>query len=257
MASVCFADRGDCLCDLGRLDQAAAAYEESIRRAEKLCDARPVAVGKGQLGTVRSEQRRYNEALAAHEEARELFTRLDEPGTVAVSLASDGYGLCRRRNSPKRRRMPIVNRSRSRCGSEILPARRGTLSAIGKSCIPMSSVGWRKRSHFTVKLRTSMSRFGMQQGKAVVRNNLAGTLRRLRRFDEARQEILRAIECKAQFGHGSQPWTYLGHPCRTSRPTLETLPPPRRRSARPSPATSPTAATAARITTPTAASASP
>ena len=39
-----------------------------------------------------------------------------------------------------------------------------------------------------------------------IRNNLAATLRNLRRFDEARQEILRAIECGAQFGHASQPW---------------------------------------------------
>ncbi len=84
MASVCFAEQGDCLLDLGRLDEAAAAYEESIRRAEQLGDDREVAVGKGQLGTVRLQQRRYGEALAAYAEARERFTQLDEPGTVAV-----------------------------------------------------------------------------------------------------------------------------------------------------------------------------
>ena len=55
MASVCFAEQGDCLLDLGRLDEAAAAYEESIRRAEQLGDDRQVAVGKGQLGTVRMD----------------------------------------------------------------------------------------------------------------------------------------------------------------------------------------------------------
>ena len=32
------------------------------------------------------------------------------------------------------------------------------------------------------------------------------TLRKLRRLDEARQEIRRAIECGAQFGHASWPW---------------------------------------------------
>ena len=32
------------------------------------------------------------------------------------------------------------------------------------------------------------------------------TLRKLRRLDEARQEIRRAIECKAQFGHAAEPW---------------------------------------------------
>ena len=40
-----------------------------------------------------------------------------------------------------------------------------------------------------------------------VRNNLAATLHKLRRLDEARQEIRQAIECDAQFGHASSPWT--------------------------------------------------
>ena len=38
------------------------------------------------------------------------------------------------------------------------------------------------------------------------RSNLAIRLRKLRRLDEARQEIRRAIECNAQFGHASEPW---------------------------------------------------
>jgi tetratricopeptide (TPR) repeat protein len=43
--------------------------------------------------------------------------------------------------------------------------------------------------------------------EGLVRNNLAATLRKLRRLDEARQEIRRAIECNAPFGHASGPWT--------------------------------------------------
>ena len=92
MASVCFSERGDCLLNLGRLDEAAAAYEESIRRAEKLGDERDVAVGKPQLGTVRMQQRRYKEALEAYEEARERFmgwtNRAPSP-----ELASDRNGV--------------------------------------------------------------------------------------------------------------------------------------------------------------------
>jgi tetratricopeptide (TPR) repeat protein len=84
MASVCFAEQGDCLRNLGRLDEAAAAYEERIRRGGELGDDRGVAVGKIQLGTVRMLQRRYPDALAAYAEARERFTQLDEPGSVAT-----------------------------------------------------------------------------------------------------------------------------------------------------------------------------
>jgi tetratricopeptide (TPR) repeat protein len=43
-------------------------------------------------------------------------------------------------------------------------------------------------------------------GEGRARSNLAESLRRLGRLDEARQEILRAIECKAQFGLASEPW---------------------------------------------------
>ncbi|MEI2781735.1 MAG: tetratricopeptide repeat protein [Candidatus Competibacter sp.] len=40
MASACLTEQGDCLLDLGRLDEAAAAYEEAIRRAEQRGDDR-------------------------------------------------------------------------------------------------------------------------------------------------------------------------------------------------------------------------
>ena len=42
--------------------------------------------------------------------------------------------------------------------------------------------------------------------EGMTRNNLAEALRQLRRLDEARREIHRAIECDAQFGHASEPW---------------------------------------------------
>ena len=40
-----------------------------------------------------------------------------------------------------------------------------------------------------------------------IRSNLDIRLRKLRRFDEALQEIHWAIECKAQFSHASHPYT--------------------------------------------------
>jgi tetratricopeptide (TPR) repeat protein len=46
--------------------------------------------------------------------------------------------------------------------------------------------------------------------EGATRNNLSEALRKLRRLDEARQEIRRAIECDAQFGHASEPWKTWG-----------------------------------------------
>jgi tetratricopeptide (TPR) repeat protein len=38
------------------------------------------------------------------------------------------------------------------------------------------------------------------------RNNLAHTLIKLQRFEEARCELQRAIECLKPFGHAAEPW---------------------------------------------------
>ncbi|HEX8762117.1 MAG TPA: tetratricopeptide repeat protein, partial [Pseudonocardiaceae bacterium] len=84
MVSVTFTETGHCLLALGRLDSAAQAYEESIRRASSLGDVRGAAVAKGQLAAVRLLQRRYEEALHSYTQARDTFEKLGEPRSVAT-----------------------------------------------------------------------------------------------------------------------------------------------------------------------------
>ncbi len=205
MASVCLLDRGGCLLVLGRLDEAAAAYEESIRRAEKREDNRQVAVGKGELGTVRMLQRHYPDALKAHEEARDLFTRLDEPGTVAVSWHQTGMvyqaaGQPEAAEDAYRKSLAI----KVRLGNNLGQA--GTLSELGNLYHgPLD-----RPEEAVAFFRRAVDKSGDRAQEGRFRNNLADTLRKLRRFDEARQEILRAIECKAPFGHASEPWKSWG-----------------------------------------------
>ena len=42
--------------------------------------------------------------------------------------------------------------------------------------------------------------------EGAVRGNAGSTLVRLGRYDEARQELLRAIECREPYGHAAEPW---------------------------------------------------
>ncbi len=205
MASICFAEQGDSLRGLGRLDEAAAAYEESIRRAEELDDARQVAVGKGQLGTVRMEQRRYPDALAAHAEARERFTQLDEPGTVGVSWHLTGMAYLRA-GQPEaaedayRKSLAISVRLGDVDGQASTLAELGNLYGNVLDRPEEAVAFYRQTADKRVEL-------GDAAGEGRARNNLGGTFRKLRRLDEARQEIRRAVECDAQFGHASEPWT--------------------------------------------------
>jgi tetratricopeptide (TPR) repeat protein len=208
MAFVCFAEQGDCLRSLGRLDEAAAAYEENNRRAEKVADARQVAVGKAQLGSVRLQQRRYPEALKAYEDARERFTQLDEPGSVAVAWHQTGI-VYQKAGQPEaaedayRKSLAIEVRLGDVAGQASTLVQLGNLydDVLNR---PEEAVGFlRQAADKYVEIRDAAN-----EGRA--RNNLADTLRKLRRLDEARLEIRQAIEGKAQVGHAAEPWTSWG-----------------------------------------------
>lgn len=205
MASVCLSERGYCLWLLGRLDEAAVAYEESIRRSEQLGDKRDVAVGKAQMGSIRINQRRYPEALAALAEARERFTQLDEPGTVAIvwhqtGLAYQHSGQPKAAEDAYRKSLAIQVRLGNVAG------RAGTLGQLGN--LYQEVLGRPEEAiAFYRQAADKYVEIGDAANEGRARNNLAETLRTLRRMDEARLEIRRAIECNEQFGHASGPWT--------------------------------------------------
>jgi len=208
MASKCFAESGGCLLSLGRLDEAATAYEESIRRAEQRGDAREVAVGKFQLGTVRLQQRRHPEALAAYADARERFMRLDEAGSVAVvwhqtGVAYQGAGEPEAAEDAYRNALAIQVRLGDVAGQA------NTLTQLGnlyKAVLdhPEEAVA------FYSQAADKFAEIGDLAGEGLARSNLAETLRGLRRFDEVRREVRRAIECKAPSGHAAEPWKTWG-----------------------------------------------
>ncbi len=204
MAGICFAERGDCLLYLGQLDEAAAAYEESIRSAEKLGDVRQVAAVKGQLGTVCMYQRRYREALEAYEEARERFTRLNEPESVAAVWHQTGIvyeeaGKPEEAEDAYRKSLEIEVRLGNVAGQASTLNQLGILydNALGRT--EEAAAFLRQAVDKSVESR-DVAKEGIR------RNNLAIRLRKLRRLDEARREIRRAIECKSKFGHAAEPW---------------------------------------------------
>jgi tetratricopeptide (TPR) repeat protein len=205
MASKCITEQGDCLLNLGRYDAAAASYEESIRRGEQQGDLRGVAVRKGQLGTVRLQQQRYAEALKAYQEARDTFSRLQEPGTAAIAWHQ--IGMVHEKAGQPEAAEEAYNQSLAiqvRLGDQAGQA--NTLGQLGNLYDdvlqrPEEAVAFYRRA-------TEIYReIGDQAKEGVTWNNLADTFRKLQRLDEARQAIRRAIESNALFGHAALPWT--------------------------------------------------
>ncbi|VFM96667.1 MAG: Tetratricopeptide repeat-containing protein [Candidatus Kentron sp. G] len=204
MASACLTEQGDCLWLLGRLEEAAAAYQEAIGRHEQRGAKRGVAVGKGQLGSVRLDQGRHREALAAYEETRSRFTRLREDGSVATvwhqtGKAYEKMGQGEAAEAAYRRALAIFVRLGNDAGQATTLGQLGNLYASVLNR-PEEAVGFYRQA------ADKYIGIGDVAGEGRQRNNLAESLRRLRRLDAARREIRRAMECDKGLGHAAEPW---------------------------------------------------
>jgi tetratricopeptide (TPR) repeat protein len=203
MASVAITETANCLTALGRLDEAAEGYQEAIRRKEQLRDHRGVAVNKAQLGTVRMEQRRYQEALEAHTEARATFESLGEPLSVATAWHQIGIvhrlaGQFEQAESAYRQSLAIGVREKDPTGEANSLGELGNLyDAMGR--LEDAVTCYRQAADIAVRLKDQI-----REGRQCT--NLGDTLIKLKRFDEARHELLRAIECDKPYGHAAEPW---------------------------------------------------
>jgi tetratricopeptide (TPR) repeat protein len=205
MAAVTLAEQANCLVALGRLDEAAARYEESIHRSEKQADFRQVAVSKGQLAEVRRRQGNYAAALAGHEAAREIFAAQNEPASVAtawhqIGMVQQDAGAYDAAEMAYRRSLAIETQLNNRAGQASTLVQLGNLYNANPQRLEEAVTFYRQAAAIFVETGDLLS-------EGVTRNNIANTLRTLGRYDEARAEIRQAIECDRQFGHAAEPWT--------------------------------------------------
>lgn len=202
MASASITEAGNCLRNLGRLDEAAAAYGRAIQLDEARQAHRDVAVGKSQLGTVRLLQRRYTDALAAFEAAHRTFESLGEPGSVAtiwhqIGMVHHEVSQPQAAEEAYRRALAISVQLGDTAGQAT------TLNQLG---LLYDQLGHLEEAAAFYRQAVDRSAGNIAK-EGARRNNLAVTLRKLRRLDEARQEIERAIVCKQGLGHAVLPWT--------------------------------------------------
>jgi len=203
MAAVTLNETGGCLLALGRLEEAVTVYEEQIRRALGRGDVRSAAVSKGQLGYARILQKRYREALEIYTEARDAFEALGEPRGVAtawhqIGVVYEKAGQFEPAEQAYRQSLAIEVRESDLAGQASSLGQLGNFNdRIGR--LEEAVTFYRQAAEVYVHLKDLAN-----EGRA--RNNLADTLIKLRRYDEARQELQRAIECKKPYGHAAEPW---------------------------------------------------
>lgn len=203
VASSCLTEMGDCYRNLGRYDTAAEQYQMGIEIAEKLGDLRQVAVNKIQLATVRIYQKNYPEALHLYAEAKSFFERNHEPQSVATAWHQIGRTHQEARNYQAAEKayqesLEITIREKNKVGEA------KTLIQLGILYDPMDR--WEDAVRMYERASEIYLELKDTRYEGVTRSNLANILIKLGRSAEARNQLLRAIECKAQFGHAAVPW---------------------------------------------------
>jgi tetratricopeptide (TPR) repeat protein len=201
--SVALTDIGNCLKDLGRLDEAAASHEEAVKHAEEIGDKRQVAVSKNQLGIVRLLQARYEDARENFDEARRIFERLGEPRSVAALWHQ--IGLMHRRAGELEQAERALRQSLSMSVQQkILAGEAASLYELGHLYDDMGQLEeavkcFRQSADVYVRLKD-------QRSEGTARTYIAETLIKLREYNEARRALLRAIKCKEPYGHAAESW---------------------------------------------------
>lgn len=196
--------KGTCLIFLGRLLEAEKTYNAGLKISEKLDNKREVAVIKGQLGTVYLRQEKYKEAIAAHEDAKNSFEQLGEFQMMSVAYHQIGMVYEETDNFKEAEKA-----YRQSLAIEIkIKNKDGEASSLGQLGLLYKNNGYLEET--VTFLRQACDIYVVLEdlhGEGRQRNNLADTLIELKRYDEARDEIKRAIECKSHFGHAARPWT--------------------------------------------------
>ncbi|GAX60587.1 hypothetical protein SCALIN_C13_0099 [Candidatus Scalindua japonica] len=203
LVSASLAKKGECLLDLSRLDESAAAFEECIRIAGKFNSKKHAAIGKGQLGTVRLSQERYEDAIKSHDEAREIFEDLGDMNMVAVTYQQMGavheeIGQFEEAEQAFQKSLAISEQQNNLLDQAKNLGRLGShYSKMGRSDEAVTFLQRSAEKYVEINNKADEGR---------VRGNLSITLIALKRYKEARQEIQRAIECFKPYGHSVEPW---------------------------------------------------
>ncbi|MFZ5856192.1 MAG: tetratricopeptide repeat protein [Chloroflexota bacterium] len=205
MALAVLTRQADSLNSLGQLEEAAKKYNEAIERFEKQEDFRSVAACKQNLATARRKQKRYADALKGYEEARRIFETQNEPKEVAVSWHQSGIvhqeaGDYESAEAAYRRSLEIFTQNKMHSEQATSLNQLGNLYGTHMGRSEEAVTFYRQAADIDLELNNL-------KNEGIDRNNIANSLRLLKRYDEARAEIRRAIECKSQVGLAATPWT--------------------------------------------------
>ena len=194
---------GDCLTKLGQWDEAVTAYEAAIEHFEQLNDHRWIAVSRTQIGSVRRLQGRNAEALEIYNEALSIFQRLGEPATVAniwhrIGMIYKQSMQFQAAEHAYKQSLAINVQHKDFVGEA------ASLNELGNLLGSMAQ--WEQAEICYRQALDIYIRLKDRNKEGMAHNNLAMPLIILKKTDEARRELHKAIECLEPYRHAGQLW---------------------------------------------------
>jgi tetratricopeptide (TPR) repeat protein len=199
MAPACLAELGDCLRDLGRLEEASSAYQSGLALAREQSDPQRAGVLQGQLGTVRLLQDQPDAAIEFFSQALRQLEACNDVAGVGVAWHQMGVAH-RLAGRLQEAEQALQHALATATATGDRAAEAATLNELGN----VWDVWGRPDEALRCYERAAEWDDPFREGAS--RHNAAGVLLRAGRHDEARKALLRAIECKERVGVPGEPW---------------------------------------------------
>ncbi|HRI70332.1 MAG TPA: tetratricopeptide repeat protein [Polyangium sp.] len=203
MEYVAITEQGHVLLGLGQTDAAASKYEDAIARAASSISVRDRAVQRTHIAMLRLQQRRFGEALAAYEQARDAFNSLGEPDAVAgmwhqIGRVQEEANQFAAAECAYKEALRIKISLGNRAGEASTLGQLGNLDRL-RGRHKEAAIWYRKAIALYEELGDGAS-------AAMFRSNLGVVLYDLGQLGEARELLKAALAVKLQLGPAAEPW---------------------------------------------------
>ena len=194
---------GGCYHKQGKLELAEATYQEAIRFCERINDLRGIAITKNKLSWCKLDLNMPSEALRLSNDALAIFDEIKDASGAAsswhyIGMCYGSLGCLSESESAYKEAMKIHSKIGDRSGEAADYGDLGNLY-VEQGRIEEALKCFRNSSIIFEAIDADF-----QEG--ISRANSGACLLMLERIDEARPELLRAIECKQAFGHAAELW---------------------------------------------------
>lgn len=195
--------QGNCLRDLGRLKEAATAYEQAIHYASSSDNLSAAANNIVELATTYQQMGYLDDALHEYQNALVLIRQLNNREMIATILQQMGiaYMESEQLGQAQKAFVEAWNLSED-MNDEVLSA--DILTELGN--LWNIEGGFVEAIDFYRQAVAVYVKLGRTPQEGAIRSNIADALIKLGNFDDAKSELARAIECESPLGHAAEPW---------------------------------------------------